>query len=267
VTGSAAPVGSFADENDIPWVRFGKDDVGSKLELMRPHLNRHAATGCSGVAGIGAAQEFQRVWSAYERQSPTGAWQWWFTKADRRVSCYYFYLWDIDFGPAFIKVCTYFPYPAKVWLNGHEWAKRQAVKNILGAGQARNRVPTSATWKTVTVSRYGTTSTVKIAERVCPWYGTWRTDTVRVILVTDTGRTTKTSTTNGYDIAKGDLDGPAGRVAGDDLVCGGAGPGQPARTRGPRRPPVRSPRPRSTMVRRYHLYPHDEGMGIPCHGD
>jgi hypothetical protein len=26
----------------------------------------------------------------------------------------------------FIKICTYFPYPAKVWLNGHEWAKRQA---------------------------------------------------------------------------------------------------------------------------------------------
>ena len=62
-------------------------------------------------------------------------------------------------------------------------------------------IATSATWKTVTVSRYGTTSTVKIAERVCLWFGTWRTDTVRAILVTDTGRTTKTSTTRGYDIA------------------------------------------------------------------
>ena len=27
-------------------------------------------------------------------------------KADRRVTCYYFYLWDQDFGPAFIKVCA-----------------------------------------------------------------------------------------------------------------------------------------------------------------
>jgi hypothetical protein len=62
-------------------------------------------------------------------------------------------------------------------------------------------IATSATWKTVTVSRYGTTSAVKIAERVCPWFGTWRTDTVRVILVTDTGRTTKTTTKSGYDIA------------------------------------------------------------------
>jgi hypothetical protein len=42
--------------------------------------------------------------------------------------CYYFYLWDEDFGPAFIKLCAYFPYPGKVWVNGHEWAKRQAAK-------------------------------------------------------------------------------------------------------------------------------------------
>ena len=39
---------------------------------------------------------------------------------------YYFYVLDPEFGPGFIKICTYFPYPAKVWLNGHEWAKRQA---------------------------------------------------------------------------------------------------------------------------------------------
>jgi hypothetical protein len=30
-----------------------------------------------------------------------------FTKANRRVICYYFYLWDDDFGPAFVKVCAY----------------------------------------------------------------------------------------------------------------------------------------------------------------
>ena len=75
------------------------------------------------MAAIGVAQEFQRIWTAYERQTPTGAVQWWFTKADRRVSVYYFYLWDADFGPAFIKVGGYFPYPAKISLNGHEWGQ------------------------------------------------------------------------------------------------------------------------------------------------
>lgn len=57
----------------------------------------------------------------------------------------------------------------------------------------------SARWRTVSVSRYGTTSTVQITEQVCLWYGTWRTDTVRVILVRETG--TRTIPTKGYGIA------------------------------------------------------------------
>jgi hypothetical protein len=129
-------VASFVESNDIPWVRFGKDD--RKLEVMTPYLNKQAATGLSGVAAVGVAQEFQRVWTAYERETKTGAPQWSFTKTDRRVSCYYFYLWDVDFGPAFIKVCTYFPYPAKVWVNGHEWVKRQATKAGIGYRELSN---------------------------------------------------------------------------------------------------------------------------------
>ena len=53
---------SFAEANDIPWVRFGKDEA--ELEVMQPHLARQASTGRSGVAAIGVAQEFQRVWTA-----------------------------------------------------------------------------------------------------------------------------------------------------------------------------------------------------------
>ena len=121
---------SFAEANDIPWVRFGKDEA--KLEVMAPHLARQASTGRSGVAAIGVAQEFQRVWTASEGKTSTGTPRWSFYKADRRVTCYYFYLWDADFGPAFIKVCAYFPYPAKIWLNGHEWVKRQASRAGLG---------------------------------------------------------------------------------------------------------------------------------------
>src|SRR6266540_516347 len=123
-------VASFAEANDIPWIRFGKGD--SKLEVMQPHLARQAATGRSGVAAIGVAQEFQRVWTAYEGKTSTGTPRWSFVKADRRVTCYYFYLWDEGFGPASVKVCAYFPYPAKIWLNGHEWVKRQAARAGMG---------------------------------------------------------------------------------------------------------------------------------------
>ena len=123
-------VTEYAAANDIPVIRFAKGE--RKLEVMRPHLDRLARAGRTGVAAIGVAQEFQRVWAAYQRETSTAAPQFTFAKADRRVTCYYFYLWDEDFGPAFIKVCAYFPYPAKIWVNGHEWAKRQAAAAGIG---------------------------------------------------------------------------------------------------------------------------------------
>ena len=44
------------------------------------------------------------------------------------VNHYYVYLLDRDFGPLFIKFCSYFPYAAKLCLNGHEWLKRQLTQ-------------------------------------------------------------------------------------------------------------------------------------------
>ncbi len=41
------------------------------------------------------------------------------------VNHFYFYLWDPDWGGAFWKTNAYAPYPIWLWLNGHEWAKRQ----------------------------------------------------------------------------------------------------------------------------------------------
>jgi hypothetical protein len=118
-------VDHFAADNDIPVLRFSKDD--RKIDVMRPYLAAQARTGRSGVAAIGTAQEFQNVFAAAQRTGDNGVPWFSFFKADRRVTCFYFYVWDADFGPAFIKICTYFPYPIKVWLNGHEWAKRQAA--------------------------------------------------------------------------------------------------------------------------------------------
>src|ERR1700746_1746797 len=63
-------VASFAEANDIPWVKFGKDQA--KLEMMAPYLRKAAAAGRSQVAAIGVAQEFPRVWTAYEGKTCTG---------------------------------------------------------------------------------------------------------------------------------------------------------------------------------------------------
>ena len=48
------------------------------------------------------------------------------------VNHYYFYVQDPEWGPAFVKVGTYLPYPVRVCLNGHEWAKQQARQVGLG---------------------------------------------------------------------------------------------------------------------------------------
>src|SRR5438105_2448423 len=88
-----------------------------------------ADTSRSQVAGGGAAQEPERVFIARKRHTdPCKCPQFSFDKKDRRVTVYYFYLWDAGFGAAFIKVCTYCPWPVKAWVNGHEWAKQQARK-------------------------------------------------------------------------------------------------------------------------------------------
>jgi hypothetical protein len=134
-------VASFAEADHIPVVRFSKDD--RKIDRMRPYLARQAATGRSGVAAIGTAQEFQNVFAASQRTGHNGIPWFSFTKADRRVTCFYFYVWDTDFGPAFIKVCAYFPYPIKVWLNGHEWAKRQATRAGIGFSELSNGFATA----------------------------------------------------------------------------------------------------------------------------
>ena len=135
-------VASFAEANHIPVVRFGKDD--RKIDVMRPYLARQARDRPvgggrdRGGAGVRAG--------VHRHQDSTGATTVWFSFAvsHRRVTCYYFYLWDDDFGPAFVKVCAYFPYPMKIWVNGHEWAKRQAAKAGIGFTELSNGFATSA---------------------------------------------------------------------------------------------------------------------------
>ncbi|MDN5749360.1 MAG: hypothetical protein L0H64_12725 [Pseudonocardia sp.] len=131
-------VAQFAEDEHIPVVRFTKTD--RKIDKMRPYIYiaAQARTGRSGVTAIGVAQEYANVFTGAKREGSTGVPWFAFTRADRRVSCYYFYLWDDEFGPGFIKICAYFPYPAKIWINGHEWAKRQAGHAGIGFTELSN---------------------------------------------------------------------------------------------------------------------------------
>ena len=130
-------VARFAENNDIPMIKFKKGV--RKAEVMEPLLRRAARAGRPRVVAIGWAQEFQLVWTARKRDTdPAKPPQFSFAKTERRVTCYYFYVWDEFWGPGFIKVCAYFPYPVKVWLNGHEHAKRAAARAGIGFTELSN---------------------------------------------------------------------------------------------------------------------------------
>ena len=130
-------VASYADANHIPVVRLKSTD--RNIDVMRRYLDSAARQGRSQVAAIGVAQEPQRVFIARQRDTdPAKPPQFSFDKKDRRVTVFYFYLLDADFGPAFVKVCTYCPWPIKVWVNGHEWAKRQATQAGLAFTELTN---------------------------------------------------------------------------------------------------------------------------------
>jgi hypothetical protein len=126
-------VAEFAADQGVPVVRFRKGQ--RKLEVMRPYLDRLVREGRTGVAAVGVAREFARVFTGttyYPDAAGEGVPRFGYAKTDRLVTAYYFYLVDEAFGPAFVKVCAYFPYPMKIWLNGHEYAKRQAAAAGIG---------------------------------------------------------------------------------------------------------------------------------------
>lgn len=120
-----ADIRRFADDHGLDIVSFErgqrKDDLAAKV--------RAGFETTEGVYLIGRAQEKARVFRTEKRRNPTtGKTYPWIVPATAIPNHYYFYVLDGDFGPFFIKFCTYFPYTAKLCINGNEWAKRQATK-------------------------------------------------------------------------------------------------------------------------------------------
>jgi len=110
-------VKSLAEREQIPICQFShkerKDDIANQFRQQRGVRD--------GIVFTGVAQEKAQ---AFQGRKVEGRFE--FTR-DKTVyvNHYYFYIDDEDFGPLFIKVCSYAPWSIKVCLNGHEWAKRQ----------------------------------------------------------------------------------------------------------------------------------------------
>src|SRR4051795_2845355 len=124
----AAAMHRFARDQQVPWVDFGKGQ--RKDDLMHEHLARFDRK--EGVLFIGRAQEKTQVFRTERRRDSNGESYPWIVRSTGVVNQFYVYAVDADFGPFFLKFCSYFPYNAKLCLNGHEWAKRQATQAGIG---------------------------------------------------------------------------------------------------------------------------------------
>ncbi len=119
----------WAKANDIPVHYFAKGE--NKEQLARPLLEAAARQGGQGrVVLVGIAQERASVWRSWKAKGHERAahphMEW--GRQMAFVNHFYFYLWDPEWGGAFWKTNAYAPYPVWLWLNGHEWAKRQLDK-------------------------------------------------------------------------------------------------------------------------------------------
>jgi hypothetical protein len=124
----SAAMRRFALDQQVPWVDFVKGQ--RKDDVMHAHLA--GFTGAEGVLFIGRAQEKTSLFRTERRRDAHGDSYPWIVRSTGVVNQFYVYAVDEDFGPFFLKFCSYFPYNAKLCINGHEWAKRQATRAGIG---------------------------------------------------------------------------------------------------------------------------------------
>lgn len=124
-TAFVAALEQFAYSQGVPLITLPKGQ--RKDEVAAAYLAQFQ--GAEGVLFSGKAQEKATVFRTQKRHHPqTGQAYPWIVPSTVLVNHYYIYAVDADFGPFFLKFCSYFPYNAKLCLNGHEYLKRQLTK-------------------------------------------------------------------------------------------------------------------------------------------
>ena len=119
-------INRFVADREIPVVRFVKGDV--KEEIAREHFKRAERDGRFGVVMVGIAQEKTSVWRGWREGGSDGHPHFEYRRQSVFPNNYYFYIRDPDWGPSFIKTVAYAPFSVWLYLNGNEWAKRQAIQ-------------------------------------------------------------------------------------------------------------------------------------------
>ena len=122
---------SFADAHDIPRVDFARGQ--RKDDVMHEHLAAFEAAGrTEGVLFIGRAQEKNTVFRTEKRRAADGRSYPWIVRTTSVVNQFYVHCVDEDFGAFFLKFSSYFPYGARLLVNGHHYAQAQAARAGIG---------------------------------------------------------------------------------------------------------------------------------------
>lgn len=121
-----AAIDKLIADKRIPVVHFQKGQ--RKEAIAEPYFAEAARTGREGVVLIGVAQEKANVFRPpCKKQREKGKF------AAGRNSAFvkhiYLYVFDRDFGPTFIKFCTYAPFSVRVCVNGHMWLRQRLERS------------------------------------------------------------------------------------------------------------------------------------------
>jgi hypothetical protein len=126
-----ARLAAYADQRGIPRIDFVRGQ--RKDDVMHEHLARFRAAGrTEGVLFIGRAQEKNTVFRTEKRRAADGTSYPWIVRTTSVVNQFYVYCVDEDFGAFFLKFSSYFPYGAKLLVNGHHYAQAQAARTGIG---------------------------------------------------------------------------------------------------------------------------------------
>jgi hypothetical protein len=124
-----AALEQYARREKVPVIQFRKGQRKDDIAVEQ----RKKFKKTEGVVFIGKAQEKTPVFRTERRRNEkTGVTYPWLVRSTAMVNHFYIYCVDRDFGPFFLKFCTYFPYNAKLCINGHEYAKQQLTQKGIG---------------------------------------------------------------------------------------------------------------------------------------
>ncbi|MGO9080876.1 MAG: hypothetical protein ACLQDY_17830 [Streptosporangiaceae bacterium] len=122
---------AFAEAGGIPRIDFARGQ--RKDDVMHEYLAGFEAAGrTEGVLFIGRAQEKNSVFRAGKRRAADGRPCPWIVRATSVVSQFCVHCVDEDFGAFFLKFSSCFPYGARLLINGHHYAQRQAARAGIG---------------------------------------------------------------------------------------------------------------------------------------